>query len=146
MTLASVPLLRPVRELRILLAEDDADVRAILQGFLAPLGHVVLGVGDGVRALGQVGKSSWDLVLVDDRMPGASGIDVLARAFAVQPAARRVLMSTILHPDARTEARMRGHADAVIEKPLGRMAFELARSAILGRGALTPFEVRVAEA
>ncbi|MFO1070857.1 MAG: adenylate/guanylate cyclase domain-containing protein [Geminicoccaceae bacterium] len=63
---------------RILVAEDDPDVREILVFMLAREGWSdVDAVGDGDAAVAALGRRAYDLVLLDVMMPGRGGIEVL---------------------------------------------------------------------
>jgi len=61
----------------ILLAEDELDVRRILQRFLQENGYHVLPVGNGTDALAALAQMRFDAALLDVRMPGMNGIDVV---------------------------------------------------------------------
>ncbi len=62
------------RHLTILLAEDDAVNRIATFKLLERLGHTVLAVDDGLQALEEVRKASFDLVLMDIQMPEMDGV------------------------------------------------------------------------
>ena len=63
---------------RILVAEDDASMRELLQRILADEGYAVELSEDGLAAMARLGQApAVDLVLTDLRMPGADGIQVL---------------------------------------------------------------------
>lgn len=65
---------------RILVAEDDPDIRDILVLTLEREGHRdVTAVADGAEAVAALGRESFDLVLLDVLMPRLSGIEVLQR-------------------------------------------------------------------
>ena len=64
---------------RILLAEDDDQLRVFLARGLERAGHVVESVGDGAAALALAQAHSFDLLLADVVMPELDGIE-LARA------------------------------------------------------------------
>ncbi|HMR32161.1 MAG TPA: adenylate/guanylate cyclase domain-containing protein [Geminicoccaceae bacterium] len=65
---------------RILVAEDDPDIRDILVLTLAREGHRnVVAVADGVEAMDALSKGAFDLLLLDVLMPRLSGIEVLQR-------------------------------------------------------------------
>lgn len=106
------------KTLRILLVDDDADSRFLCARSLRRMGHHVTVAEEGVEAIGLLRDQAWDVVLTDQNMPGASGIDVLERAFRLRPGARRLLMSSLLDPGVEAEARSRGHAHAFLGKPL----------------------------
>jgi two-component system cell cycle response regulator CpdR len=73
---------------RILLAEDDDQMRAFLARGLRRAGHAVDAFGDGETALeGSVG-AQYDLLLADVVMPGIDGIELARRMSARQPGIR----------------------------------------------------------
>ncbi|NPV46041.1 MAG: PAS domain S-box protein [Armatimonadetes bacterium] len=59
--------------LRVLLAEDDADVRQVLAAMLASGGHQVTAVGTPTEAIAQLQAESYDLVVTDLLMPEGGG-------------------------------------------------------------------------
>ncbi len=61
---------------RILVAEDDANIRAGLLDALEAEGHEPEGASDGGSALAAFRREKWDLVLLDVMMPEKSGYDV----------------------------------------------------------------------
>lgn len=64
-------------ERRILVADDDASIRTLLQDFLCEEGFEVVIALDGEQVLAAVESSPPDLVLMDVRMPKIDGLDVL---------------------------------------------------------------------
>lgn len=73
---------------RILLAEDDDQMRAFLSRGLKRAGHTVDAVGDGAAALGRAADGSYDLLLTDIVMPGLDGVDLAKQVAARQPGIR----------------------------------------------------------
>ena len=65
--------------LRVLVAEDNELNRKVMLAFLDRLGHEYDVAVDGPQALERIGSHSYDLVLMDIRMPGMSGVDVTRR-------------------------------------------------------------------
>ncbi|WP_199099082.1 sigma-54 dependent transcriptional regulator [Dyella sp. ASV21] len=63
---------------RILVVDNEAKMRRILELSLKSLGHVVVEAADGADALAKVEQQSVDLVLTDLRMPRMDGIALLA--------------------------------------------------------------------
>src|SRR5574341_2008172 len=63
---------------RILVADDDPVIRAVLEEALVSFGHTVVVVGDGIAALAEARANPPDLVLLDQLMPGMDGLGVLA--------------------------------------------------------------------
>lgn len=64
---------------RVLVVEDDAPVRRMLERSLTAEGFDVRAAGDGGAALAMAADSAPDLVVLDVTMPGLSGIDVCRR-------------------------------------------------------------------
>ncbi len=63
---------------RILIAEDDADLRLLLRLVLHRAGHQVTEARDGVEALEVLARETFDVLLLDNLMPRMSGLEVLA--------------------------------------------------------------------
>ncbi|MEX1827281.1 sigma-54-dependent transcriptional regulator [Luteibacter sp. CQ10] len=62
---------------RILVVDDEAKMRRILELALKSMGHEVEQAGDGEEALAKIESGSFDLVLTDLRMPRLDGIGLL---------------------------------------------------------------------
>jgi two-component system cell cycle response regulator CpdR len=73
---------------RILLAEDDDQLRAFLGRGLRRAGHAVDAVADGEAALVQAHDTDYDLLVADVVMPGIDGIELARRVSARQPGIR----------------------------------------------------------
>ena len=79
---------------RILLADDDAAARDLVQRALASDGHNVIATHDGAEALEQLQSSGpFDLLISDVQMPGVDGIELIEKATAAAPKMRVILMS-----------------------------------------------------
>lgn len=72
---------------RVLVVDDEADVRELLEDFLAPKGYRTRSVADGTAALREVMREAPDLVLLDIDLPGLNGIEALR---AIRGIAREV--------------------------------------------------------
>lgn len=64
---------------RILICDDDEDVRALLENELREVGFETRSVETGVDALALIAKQRFDLMLLDIVMPGISGLETLRR-------------------------------------------------------------------
>ncbi len=73
------PEISPLRNLRILLAEDNAINALLARELLRKRGHDVTEVGSGEAALDALGEASFDLVITDIHMPGLDGIQTARR-------------------------------------------------------------------
>jgi CheY-like chemotaxis protein len=78
----------------VLVVEDDAALRSLVELILAEAGYSVLTAGDGAEALEVVdGGGAIDLVLTDSIMPRVSGSELIRRLAAVRPATRVLQMT-----------------------------------------------------
>lgn len=75
MSLSSEPVMRSSNE-RILYVEDDADTRQLVSYVLARAGYDVVVAENPEQAAVLAQTSSFDLYLIDNWMPGASGIEL----------------------------------------------------------------------
>jgi two-component system, OmpR family, response regulator len=83
----------------VLVVEDDPDVRDLLTRRLAFLGHSVLAAASGEEALELASASPPALVVLDIRLPGIDGWEVLRRLRAADTTARAaVLVVSVLDP------------------------------------------------
>src|SRR5215470_17674690 len=64
---------------RILVVDDEAPVREVLTEYFSTEGYAVEAAGSGVEALTAVRSGRADLILLDVRMPGLDGVQVLRR-------------------------------------------------------------------
>jgi PAS domain S-box-containing protein len=89
--------------LRILLVEDEAELRETTAELLQLLGHTVLPAGDAASALGLLRTEAVDVMLTDISLPDLSGEVLAARARAAQPALR-IIFASGQHPRFPLEA------------------------------------------
>jgi CheY-like chemotaxis protein len=81
---------------RVLIVEDDADVRDWIAHCLLREGHELRGVPDGARALDLVAEEPAyepDLVLMDYALPDTDGVALLDQLSAAWPALRAVFVT-----------------------------------------------------
>ena len=64
---------------RVLVADDDTDIRDLVEFKLTQAGYAVQAVGDGLAAWEAFQAQTPELVILDVMMPGLSGIDVLRK-------------------------------------------------------------------
>ncbi len=102
---------------RILIVEDEPDIRRILQLFLTEKGFQVKVADQPARALEVLEQGPVDLILSDVRMPGMSGLDLLRYMKQHDPEIELVLMTAYSSVKDAVEAIRLGAADYV-EKPI----------------------------
>jgi CheY-like chemotaxis protein len=106
---------------RILVAEDDADVRAFVAGTLSDLGYEVVQASDGQAALDILRRQAIDLLLTDVVMPGMSGRTLADEARALH----RELKVLYMTGYSRNAIVHQGRLDtgvALIQKPFSQGA------------------------
>lgn len=64
---------------RILVVDDDEDIRDLFVGYLSGYGYTVDAVSDGVGMFDQLARNPADLVLLDQRLPGDDGLTLAQR-------------------------------------------------------------------
>ncbi|MDP9347628.1 MAG: response regulator [Gemmatimonadota bacterium] len=101
---------------RILLVDDEEDIRRSLQKFLSRLGHQVETAGSVPEAVDRLGPGRFDLVLTDLRLPGPSGLDLLVEVHSRSPGTRMILMSADADLTTAVSAIDRG-VDHLLLKP-----------------------------
>jgi signal transduction histidine kinase/DNA-binding response OmpR family regulator len=121
--------------LRILLVDDDGQVRSTAAAMLEEMGHTVIVADSGSEALRLLGGGDTvDLLLADHAMPGMTGSELATRATAERPALRVLLMT--------------GYADAAALPDLAlvlRKPFAFAELAEAVRRALTKNSSQVSQ-
>jgi DNA-binding response OmpR family regulator len=78
---------------RVLVIEDDSNVRELLSLHLGQSGFKVTEVGDGIRGLELALTNSYDLIILDIALPGRDGIEV-CRALRAKEISAAVMMLT----------------------------------------------------
>jgi two-component system, OmpR family, response regulator MtrA len=102
----------------ILVADDDADIRELVEFKLTTMGHRVVAVGDGAAALDALRAERPDLVVLDVMMPGMSGLEAVAEirrdpALANLP----VILLTARAQESDVENGLHSGADQYVTKP-----------------------------
>lgn len=104
-----------VNSLKILVVEDDPDVALIVRRTLEGAGHIVAHEFSAEAGLAAVKASAFDVVLMDNSLPGAMGITALPE-FIAASTAPVVMMTGHANEDVQTDALLLG-AKALVAKP-----------------------------
>ncbi len=107
---------------RLLIVDDDSNVRSTLRFVLQRSGHEVDEAENGSDALRKANAGNYDAAIVDYRMPPPDGLEVLGRLRDIQPRCVRILMSGALDLPMVMNAINRGEVARVVEKPFSRQA------------------------
>jgi CheY-like chemotaxis protein len=67
---------KAVRRAKILVLDDDDDVRTVTRDSIKELGYEVVALGDPREALNRLAKECFDLLITDVAMPGMTGVEV----------------------------------------------------------------------
>ena len=106
-------------EAKILVVDDEPEIREVLVRFLSAPGYVVMAAADGPEALALAAGNSFSLALVDIYMPGMSGLELLAELKHLDPGISVVLMTA--YPSPETKAAGLEHGDCgYLVKPFTR--------------------------
>jgi two-component system response regulator PilR (NtrC family) len=101
---------------RILVVEDEPDLRKVLASILEREGHRVDLADSGTVAKEMLGREIYDLIITDVRLPGASGIEVMRTAREVSPDSPVIVITAFASDETAEEARKLG-AFNFITKP-----------------------------
>lgn len=109
--------MRRPRPRRVLVVDDDADMRRLLEDALEREGFAVTVAEKGADVIGAVESSTFDAVVVDKDMPGINGLDLVVFLQHRSPGTPAVLMTAFGGPLA-AEAALRRGAAAYLDKPV----------------------------
>jgi DNA-binding NtrC family response regulator len=102
---------------RVLIVDDDPDMRETLAALLTDAGYAVQVAHDGHDAIGKLGDVLPDLVLTDVQMPGMHGLDLVQSLRRIDDELPIVLATGLETHDLLTRAELYG-AVACLEKPI----------------------------
>ena len=90
---------------KILVLEDDPQMRSILQQVLEEQDYEVVAVDRGEKAIEAARDHSFDLIIADIRMEGVGGLEAIAQTKAVQPSIGTLIVSGYADPDETERAK-----------------------------------------
>lgn len=105
-----------MKNFKILVVDDTPALLEMMQEFLEAEGYAVMAAISGQQALQVMEQEKPDLVMMDIRMPGMSGLDALSEIKKKDPQATVILMTAYGTTQAAIEAMKRGAYD-YITKP-----------------------------
>lgn len=92
-------------EEKILIVDDQFGIRILLNEVLQKEGYRTFQAANGVQALEITQKHSPDLVLLDMKIPGMGGIEILKRMKVIEPDIRVIIMTAYGELDMIQEAK-----------------------------------------
>ncbi len=103
---------------RIVVADDDTDIRELVEFKLASMGHQITAVGDGAAAYEACRAERPDLAVLDVMMPGTSGLEAI-KMLRADPDLRTlpVILLTARAQESDVENGLDSGADDYMTKP-----------------------------
>lgn len=103
---------------KVLLADDEDDIKLIIQMFLETSGYEVITAYDGLDAIEKAKETKPDLILMDIMMPVIDGIEVTRQIKSLEETKHiPVVMLTAAAQSAMVERAMKAGASDYISKP-----------------------------
>ncbi len=109
-------MLSEIRGMKILLVDDDEWIRDSLRIFFEAEGCHVLAVETAEEGLSAIDDQTFDLLMVDYKLPGLDGLEFLKRIHNTQPDAIKILITAYLNKHLVSEAK-KLNVQGLIEKP-----------------------------
>lgn len=116
---------------RLLLVDDEAAQRNLLAGFLVKKGYDIAQAGSGEEALALYQKSFAPVAVVDMKMPGMSGLELLAKLREINPFIQVIVLTAFGSVETAVSAMQQG-AFEYLTKPvedLNELTVKLERAA-----------------
>ena len=106
----------------LLIIDDDADFRTLIERKFSPLGYEVIAAADGVQGLQMVmSNPSIDLILLDLHMPARDGLETLKMIRSVRPEAKVIIVTAYFDDEAFAKAiagPLPKEVSAILHKPV----------------------------
>ncbi len=125
----------PAAAARVLVVEDDADVRALLVEGLGRSGYDVTSAQDAFKALAKLEDCRPDLILTDLRLPGMDGLDLIEKVRDRDPDLPIVVLTCSQDVETAVAAMRRGAAH-FLSKPFNLEGLRKTVQRELARGGL----------
>jgi len=111
-----------LRNMKILLIDDDEWIRDSLSIFFEAEGCQLMVFETAEEAINELRDQTYDLIIVDYKLPGLDGLEFLKRTQNAQPNAIRVLISAYRNDKVVSEAK-KLKVQGFIEKPFTSDSF-----------------------
>jgi DNA-binding NtrC family response regulator len=118
-----------LRKTHVLVVDDEELYRRSLERILRRVGHTVAEARDATEALNAVSEQAFDLVLVDLRMPGLNGIELVRQIRDVNPDLPCIVVTGFGSPESSVDA-LRAGAFWYLEKPFDQSNLDVIRKLV----------------
>jgi len=123
-----------VKGRRVLLVDDEDQLRRVMRDLLERDGYVVVEAGDGVEALDQVDRHAPDIIVLDLNLPGLDGFGVLSHLRSRRATQEIPVVVLTARGDEENEIRVfEFGADDFLSKPFRARALSARLEAVLRR-------------
>jgi len=106
-----------MEQIRVLVVDDELFVGELLKEYLSIIGYEVTAVSNGEDALSSIQQSPPHIVILDIRMPGMGGMEVLKQIKEKNRTTGVIMLSAYGDPETVNEALRLG-ADHYLQKPM----------------------------
>ncbi len=125
---------KAVKHARILVVDDEPTVRLLMRTILTRDGHVVEECDDSRQVMQKLQETGYDVILLDLRMPGMSGMELFSAISTRWPKlAQRIIFITGDTSDSDTREYLANHQIPFITKPFDKKTLEDKVNALLAQ-------------
>jgi two-component system response regulator AtoC len=103
------------QKIKILVVDDELSVRESLADLLRSRGFQALALETGEQALAQCASTPWDIVLLDLKLPGMDGLEVLEKIKAHDSETAVLIMTAYASIDSAVSAMKQGAYDYIVK-------------------------------
>jgi len=100
---------------RVLIVDDNREIRTILEEYLREEGYAAQGAGDGNEALAKHGESPFDLIITDLNMPGMTGMELIKAISMEESTTEFIIITGYASLDSAIEAVKAGAFDYIVK-------------------------------
>lgn len=121
------------RSARILVVDDEEAIRLTLDILLRRRGYTVTTAASGEEAITLIAQYPFDLLLLDFKMSGLSGIDVAQRASELQPSAAILIVTGTSTIEGMTEVPHTASFECMLKTASPQQILERVSAILAGR-------------
>jgi DNA-binding response OmpR family regulator len=117
----------------LLIVDDERTTRLSLSEIFTLRGAIVSAAADGQEALNRIAESEFDLIVMDIKMPGISGLQVLESVQKTAPATIVILLTAHATVDSAISALRQGAFDYILKPAQPRTIIEVVERGLAKR-------------
>ena len=100
---------------RILIVDDNREIRGILEEYLREEGYLAQGAADGKEALVKYAEAAFDLIITDLNMPGMTGIELIKEIAKGETTTEFIIITGYASLDSAIESVKAGAFDYLVK-------------------------------